>query len=188
MPRVRITSGLRGSNGRLSVSGSPNISARSPITTMSQSPFTASQPSSLASTRSSSISSSISAPIRFREQESVPSKWGPLGRRVSMFASSKRKRRSLSGVKSAWDSYTTPQDVGANPSRGREVGDRDERTPLMRNEDNEVDREEVYDINQEIDAIFGKWPRRLLNRHWWWWQVEPFVCCWWCNNNEVVFE
>ncbi|KAG7090761.1 hypothetical protein E1B28_009847 [Marasmius oreades] len=139
LPRVRITSGLRNSNGRRSAPASPTHPARLPLAALSDSPFATNQPPSLTSTRSSSISSSISAPIRFREQESVPSKWGPLGRRVSMFASQKRKGRSLKDVKSDWDGYVTPQDVGLINGRETEFNDGNERTPLLGSQEVQVD-------------------------------------------------
>ncbi|KAK1224710.1 hypothetical protein PQX77_012383 [Marasmius sp. AFHP31] len=204
LPRVRITSGLNSSRRHRSsttesVSAvTPNLVSVPPMNLVGQS-----SPTSLASTRSSSMSSSISAPLRFREQESLPSKWGPLGRRVNLFASAgKRSRRSLNDVKSVWDGYGYFGSTGAGDPNHIQNGDEDENSPLLRRRE-----DDAADINREIDAVFGKWPRRLLNRHvsvwyspvnvrlirktngqWWWWQIEPIVCCWWCANDVYLMD
>ncbi|KAL0570985.1 hypothetical protein V5O48_010970 [Marasmius crinis-equi] len=193
MPRVRITSGLNGSTRQRSstsesvspTTGRLNSPLNGPTSTQ---PQPQPQPPSLASTRSSSISSSISAPLRFREQEPVPSKWGPLGQRVSLFASQKkRKRRSLNDAKSAWDDLCASPDE-AEPPRG--LDEYEESTPLLLAPGlrRRVDEDVAADLNREIDAVFGKWPGRLMNRHWWWWQIEPVVCCWWCANDDWMFD
>ncbi|KAJ8088629.1 hypothetical protein PM082_013872 [Marasmius tenuissimus] len=185
LPRVRITSGLSGSRRHRSSTtesvspATPNLISVPPMNLVGQS-----SPASLASTRSSSMSSSISAPLRFREQESLPSKWGPLGRRVNLFASGgKRSRRSLNDVKSVWDGYGYFGSTGAGDPNHIQNGDEDESSPLLRRRE-----DDAADINREIDAVFGKWPRRLLNRHWWWWQIEPVVCCWWCANDVYLMD
>ncbi|ESK98118.1 hypothetical protein Moror_364 [Moniliophthora roreri MCA 2997] len=186
LPRVRITSGLHRSKRTSSTTNSPTtpkatLTGRSAHHLLSQLEQTSanivSNPSSLASTRTSSISSSISAPLRFRENDTVPSKWGPLGQRVSLFAAQQRVKRV----------YLDSNDPKNSNGHSRGGG---ERAPLLRHQ--HLPHRRVYDqdsdyetlLNREIDRMFGKWPGRLLNRHWWWWQLEPVLCCW-CINDAV---
>jgi len=55
---------------------------------------------------------------------------------------------------------------------------------MLAGEYEDEDLEEVEEMSlralalkREEDAVFGKWPWRLFNRHWWWWHVEPVLCC-----------
>ncbi|KAG1889202.1 hypothetical protein F4604DRAFT_1710753 [Suillus subluteus] len=133
-----------------------------------------------ASSISGSPCSSISAPLRSANAASSKG-WGPLGQRVSILASQnytsepssptgRRKTRHRSNLPEPYHSPVTEQ------------------TPLIRppcrysyargyNEDSMGD--EVVERRREdvIDDAFGKWPGRLLNRHWWWWQLELLLCC-----------
>lgn len=152
--------------------------------------------SSNASSVSGSPSSSISAPLRTHDDNSDGSKgWGPLGRRVNFLASQGTgARRSRTGAK----------DTGSGKSRkmysSSLAGSVDERSHLVsfytgylyttvgHNEvchpDQNVECEQLR-TGQVIDATFGEWPWRLLNRHWWWWQLEPIVCCFYlCNDTD----
>ncbi|KIK18646.1 hypothetical protein PISMIDRAFT_179454 [Pisolithus microcarpus 441] len=135
--------------------------------------------SSNASSVSGSPSSSISAPLRTHDDNSDGSKgWGPLGRRVNFLASQGTgARRSRTGAK----------DTGSGKSRkmysSSLAGSVDERSHLV-----SFYTGYLYTTvghNEVIDATFGEWPWRLLNRHWWWWQLEPIVCCFYlCNDTD----
>ena len=93
-----------------------------------------------------------------------------------------------------------------------------ERTPLLRppagrgvhSEDEDEDSQGMSEeertmrasaLRREEEAVFGKWPWRIFNRHvsarpsfsssscscsrrsqWWWWHVEPVFCC--CADDE----
>ncbi|OAX42564.1 hypothetical protein K503DRAFT_333836 [Rhizopogon vinicolor AM-OR11-026] len=158
--RVRITAGMRGrrrpSDGQLSA----------------------------ASSISGSPCSSISAPLRSANAASSKG-WGPLGQRVSILASqSYASEPSLPTGRRK----IRPKVI---PSESCHTSPVNEHTPLVRSpcrysyargyyEDDMVDEvaEREHEHQQRmIDETFGKWPGRLLNRHWWWWQVEPLVCC-----------
>ncbi|KAG6333970.1 hypothetical protein ID866_5121 [Astraeus odoratus] len=142
--------------------------------------------SSSASSLSGSPSSSISAPLRTPDSEGSKG-WGPLGRRVSLLASQPghgRRQPSLNGNGNGdGNGKTLRRKYSSSLSECA-----DERTRLVsfyngysytadpgrmdpRAECEHLWRERV------VDATFGQWPWRLLNRHWWWWQVEPIVCC-----------
>ncbi|KAI0757598.1 hypothetical protein C8Q80DRAFT_1134355 [Daedaleopsis nitida] len=64
-------------------------------------------------------------------------------------------------------------------------------------------------LRREEEAVFGKWPLRMFNRHvsisfslsesrfmsthlrmclsqWWWWHLEPVLCC--CCADEDDYE
>lgn len=133
-----------------------------------------------ASSISGSPCSSISAPLRSANAASSKG-WGPLGQRVSLLASqnyasepsSPTGRRKIRHGSLPPETYHSPVN---------------EHTPLLRppcrysyarghNED--IIGDEVVERRREhvIDETFGKWPGRLLNRHWWWWQLELFFCC-----------
>ncbi|KIY63248.1 hypothetical protein CYLTODRAFT_426272 [Cylindrobasidium torrendii FP15055 ss-10] len=112
-----------------------------------------------ASSRSSSPSSSISAPLRTRDDE-LASPWGPFGQRVRIFAGGRRRQQA----------ERTPLLISKQPL-------------YLQHEENEnemytdyIDAERAR-WEQELDAAFGSWPGRLLNRHWWWWRMEPVLCC-----------
>jgi len=99
--------------------------------------------------------------------------------------------------------------AGVAETRTRADGDMvqpDERTPLVQaprhqtsryvphsdeesnldEEDEEEDEEEA--LRREQDAVFGRWPWRVLNRHWWWWHLEPIVCCLYCSDDSDYDE
>ncbi|KAJ7581063.1 hypothetical protein C8J56DRAFT_256173 [Mycena floridula] len=169
--RVRITSGLR--HHRDNSENLPSSSKPIPVHRRAESSELAvSGDSSL----SSSPSSSISAPLRSQEDEPPhKSRLGPLGQRVHFL------RYNRSGL--------------APNVRGRKTicatSNLDEQTPLLddplpriyvyneQGEEGEFPEEDDYEarLNREIDLVFGKWPSRLMNRHWWWWQLEPIVRC-----------
>ncbi|KAG1725565.1 uncharacterized protein EDB91DRAFT_87546 [Suillus paluster] len=157
--RVRITAGVRG-HRRLS-DGLP----------------------SAASSISGSPCSSISAPLRSPNAASSKG-WGPLGQRVSILASqSYASEPSLPTGRRKTRPKIKPSEPHHSPVN--------EHTPLLRspcrysyargyNEDDVVDEDVERERERRervIDETFGKWPGRLLNRHWWWWQLEPLVCC-----------
>ncbi|KAG1777281.1 hypothetical protein EV702DRAFT_270244 [Suillus placidus] len=141
-----------------------------------------------ASSISGSPCSSISAPLRSANAASSKGR-GPLGQRVSILAS---------------QNYTSEP---SSPTRRRKTRHRsnppepyhssvNEHTPLLRpscrysyargyNEDNIVDEDVERQRERVIDETFGKWPGRLLNRHWWWWQLESLVCCLCVDCSEV---
>ncbi|KAF5392546.1 hypothetical protein D9757_002158 [Collybiopsis confluens] len=189
--RVRITSGVHHHRHRTRIdSGSDSVF------------LNLSQPGE-SGTISSSPSSSISAPIRFREDEpTASSKWGPLGQRVRLFVSQQRekakqiqadgfargrearRRRELEHGSSDGD-LAQERSHTEGPNRGGVH----ERSPLLSRrqqrqrqkllsgqvDNNEEDGQER--LGHEIDMVFGKWPGRLLNRHWWWWQIRYIACC-----------
>lgn len=145
--RVRITSGLRRHSR-----GNPSLGAGD-------------------SSDSDSPSSSISAPLRYRSQDSLPRL--PLSQRVShLAAQALQKRRMTATVASS-----------ANSPRQRTRTDQ-EYTPFLRtgmpvtygSAPRGVDRRSQIDDMHGEDAItFGRWPWRVLNR-----QVSsgrPSVCC-----------
>lgn len=158
--RVRITSGINHHRHRLSISGDSE---------------------GLRSSRSSSLSgsSSISAPLRSHIDEQIGKPgWGTLGQRVSLFAKGKgppKRQRLRNNREQQSPSAKTPK-------RRRGFGSQyngplqDERTPLNRSGDTrlythadssnqEIDDDEEFDYQQEIESVFGTWPRRLLNHH-----------------------
>ncbi|KAI6133869.1 hypothetical protein EV401DRAFT_1848198, partial [Pisolithus croceorrhizus] len=161
--------------------------------------------SSNASSVSGSPSSSISAPLRTHDDNSEGSKgWGPLGRRVNCLVSQGTgARRSRTGAKDAgsgksrkmYSSLAEPADershlVSFYTGYLYTTVDRNE----VRHPDHNVECEQLR-RGQVIDATFGEWPWRLLNRHslititvhpqWWWWQLEPIVCCFYlCDDTD----
>jgi hypothetical protein len=145
--RVRITSGLRHHSH-----GNPSLGAGD-------------------SSDSDSPSSSISAPLRYRSQDSVPRL--PLGQRVSRLAAQAlQKRRMAATVTSS-----------ANSRRLRTRTDQ-EYTPFLRTgvpvtygsaPHGDDRRPQIGDMHGEDAVTFGRWPWRLVNR-----QVSsgrPFVRC-----------
>jgi len=126
--------------------------------------------------RSGSPSSSISAPLRYHSDEESNSTWGTLGQRVGMLASQKRtsgsrrnRRKGVVQTPHGNDEHTPLRGSFSSPyyvtGEGVQDGDINE------------DEDEDDKLAQEIDAIFGTFPGRLLNYQWWWWQLEPIVCC-----------
>ncbi|KAG1809937.1 uncharacterized protein HD556DRAFT_1435670 [Suillus plorans] len=119
-----------------------------------------------ASSISGSPCSSISAPLRSANAASSKG-WGPLE------PSSPTGRRRTRHSSNPPEPYHSPVN---------------EHTPLLRppcrysyvrgyDEDRMVDEDVERQRGRVIDDTFGKWPGRLLNRHWWWWQFESLVCC-----------
>ncbi|KAF9068488.1 hypothetical protein BDP27DRAFT_1327121 [Rhodocollybia butyracea] len=200
-PRVRIASGVRRKrrNSELNSDlGSP-VHAYSPDSPEAEGATAVSSPSS-------SPSSSISVPIRFREDESTVSKWGPLGQRVRLFRKKLHVDRESRGQEARRRYLLMYGDsTRVSPNSSRPVSNQDpsnprrvhERTPLLDHrsqqlkkspaaasfrDDEEppvIDTEREYRtrLNREVDVIYGKWPGRLLNPDWWWWQMKFIVCC-----------
>ncbi|KAL4244489.1 hypothetical protein ABKN59_009345 [Abortiporus biennis] len=40
-------------------------------------------------------------------------------------------------------------------------------------------------LRREEEAVFGKWPWRIFNRHWWWWHMEPVLCCCCSDDSDI---
>jgi len=159
--RVRITSGVRHHHHRRNLPrDAPSFSADSSL--------------------SSSPCSSISAPLRspITDANSKPG-WGTLGQRVGLLANrqaagkGRERKRTRHNRSAEQHSNSAPHN---------------ERTPLIRSstrhdyvggedEYSDSNQDEEAQLSRNIDLVFGKWPRRLLNRHWWWWQFEPIVRC-----------
>lgn len=163
--RVRITSGLRRSKhgAHLTSTSTPSSSA------------------------SGSPSSSISAPLRWQADENAT--WGPIGRRLSAYAHSngwqkrprvKQERQQQSqqgeGPKLKADERTpllrasrpvAYVDAGLD---GGLVAD-DERPAMLEGEnyDSEIEEDDAAlqaaALKREEEAVFGKWPWRIFNRH-----------------------
>lgn len=149
--RVRITSGL---SSRRRQEGSVPIPSRSK-----------SRDDLTATTASGSPSSSISVPLRYHPDEN--NVLGPLGKRLSSLAESRRKR------------------LGNDLQTKRLVVGGDERTPFLRGTpvpdytrqrrrtmsfgSNGSGGEEDEDIDsglkREEEVLFGRWPWRAFNRH-----------------------
>ncbi|KAJ6573933.1 hypothetical protein DFH09DRAFT_1456435 [Mycena vulgaris] len=157
--RVRITSGLPRHSRHLSATSSLNSS-----------------------------SSSISAPLRspLTEENCSPG-WGTLGKRVGLFALSNRQAAALAAqARSAKQRGRRRQGVAdlatnertallGNPAPPGYDGYDPEEEDGYFSSDDEYDEEAV--LSRQIDLVFGKWPQRLLNRHWWWWQLQPVISC-----------
>jgi len=126
------------------------------------------------SSRSGSSSSSISAPLRSHPHDNKNT-WGTLGQSVGLFALQKKI-------------------LGSPKSRRRQpivsAENVNEHTPLRNSfnhmpyvegegvrESDTVDDSDDERLSQEVDEVFGKFPRRLLNPRWWYWQLEPLICC-----------
>ncbi|KAM5542181.1 hypothetical protein V8D89_004054 [Ganoderma adspersum] len=177
--RVRITSGVHRHRHSVSATGG----------------------STPGSTTSDSPSSSISAPLRYQADENAA--WGPIGKRLSSYAASGgwQKRTQPQVRVQRYDGQ--PNGVRGEATRGRGGlrGARgySERTPLLRppagrgvhSEDEDEDSQGMSEeertmrasaLRREEEAVFGKWPWRIFNRHWWWWHVEPVFCC--CADDE----
>ena len=196
--RVRITSGVHRHRHSVSATGG----------------------STPGSTTSDSPSSSISAPLRYQADENAA--WGPIGKRLSSYAASGgwQKRTQPQVRVQHYDGQ--PNGVRGEATRGRGGlrGARGytERTPLLRppagrgvhSEDEDEDSQGMSEeertmrasaLRREEEAVFGKWPWRIFNRHvsarpsfsssscscsrrsqWWWWHVEPVFCC--CADDE----
>ncbi|KAI0369915.1 hypothetical protein BV20DRAFT_967257 [Pilatotrama ljubarskyi] len=183
--RVRITSGLH--RHRYSATGG----TPTPCSSASDSP-----------------SSSISAPLRYQADEDGA--WGPLGKRLSAYAAAGgwQRRTQVTQPQRVETVQTAEQRPGGRARLGAKTArSHNERTPLIRpgrqrsyteEEDyDEVDRRDdqlspeersmrAAALRREEEAVFGKWPWRIFNRHWWWWHVEPVLCC--CCSDDSDYE
>ncbi|KAI0809074.1 hypothetical protein BC629DRAFT_1086600 [Irpex lacteus] len=163
--RVRITSGLRRSKHLGHPTSSPSSSA------------------------SGSPSSSISAPIRWQADENGA--WGPLGRRLSAYAQAHgRPKRSLGLQRALNGQQQQPQArakmdvsertplikpgrhtvayVDAGLDGGASADDEGVADGEVDSEVEETHRDITLRkaaLRREEDAVFGKWPWRLFNRH-----------------------
>ncbi|KAF9229807.1 hypothetical protein BS17DRAFT_41743 [Gyrodon lividus] len=144
--------------------------------------------SSNASSISGSPASSISAPLRTHNTASSKG-WGPLGSRVSLLASQtavpqtpgrtvcmddgvRHGRRKHSRSSCDYGTVDERTRLATSANGGSYTANRSEGDSRQRDSERGRQRRE-----QIVDQAFGKWPGRLLNRHWWWWQLEPIVCC-----------
>ncbi|KAH9938995.1 uncharacterized protein BXZ73DRAFT_89088 [Epithele typhae] len=174
------------------------------------------------SSTSESPSSSISAPLRYQADENAA--WGPIGRRLSAYASSgswsRRQQQQQQqpqgrpvihhlsngrggyGAAGAQGTMTRHGMRGVRGSAG--AHGRGERGALLRPSwrqmygDEEEDEDEVARmpeaeralraaaLRREEEAVFGRWPWRIFNRHWWWWHMEPVMCC--CSDEDEYEE
>ncbi|KAI0641132.1 hypothetical protein C8Q79DRAFT_1014553 [Trametes meyenii] len=184
--RVRITSGVHRHRHSTTVNGTPT-----PCSSASDSP-----------------SSSISAPLRYQADEH--GSWGPLGRRLSAYTAGGGWPRRAHGQIPQTQHVQVVQ-TSRPPNNGRlhnakTARSYSERTPLMRpgrqrsyteeEEDEETQGEEELTseeralraaaLRREEEAVFGKWPWRIFNKHWWWWHVEPVLCC--CCSDESDYD
>ncbi|KAI0706201.1 hypothetical protein BC835DRAFT_1403626 [Cytidiella melzeri] len=175
--RVRITSGLRRSKHIGNPTSSPSSSA------------------------SGSPSSSISAPIRWQADENGA--WGPLGRRLNAYAQAHGRSKRSPAVLRAQQPLARAKMDERTPlvKPGRHVayvdsgldggGDADDERAIdgEESEDEGVEGDSALRaaaLKREEDATFGKWPWRLLNRHWWWWHAEPVLCV--CCAEDSEYE
>lgn len=127
---------------------------------------------------SSSPSSSISAPLRSRrgsDYDAGLSAWAPLGRRISLLAG-ERSGRKLNG--------TSPASSERAPLMSRS------QLPVSygANDYQDSDEEEEALYAEEVERLFGPFPRRLLNAHWWKWQLEPIYQCILCQRGSYDLD
>ena len=134
------------------------------------------------STTSGSPSSSISAPLRYQADENGA--WGPIGKRLSAYAAAGGWHRRTQVQVQEPDGQTNGARNGAGRGRGGLRGARgyNERTPLLRPRaeravDSDVEDEDAREMSEdertmrasalrrEEEAVFGKWPWRIFNRH-----------------------
>ncbi|KAH9891243.1 hypothetical protein C8Q73DRAFT_116072 [Cubamyces lactineus] len=170
--RVRITSGVhRHRHSTSTANGTPT-----PCSSASDSP-----------------SSSISAPLRYQSDENGA--WGPLGKRLSAYAAgggwSRRTHTPQIQVQTQQrvqiEQPVPPRAVvGGRIRGGKARRGYDERTPLIRPDRRRmyVESEEEEDVHgrddrlspeeralraaalrREEEAVFGRWPWRIFNRH-----------------------
>jgi len=146
--RVRITSGLRRSHGNRTLNDSSD---------------------------SDSPSSSISAPLRYRSQDTVPRL--PLGERVSRLAAQALQKRRMTAAAAAAAVATSTAS-----RRFRATANDHEYTPFLRAgvpvtygatrgdsgaDDADTDdenRSQIDELHGEDAVAFGRWPWRALNR------------------------
>ncbi|KAJ7480071.1 hypothetical protein B0H11DRAFT_2026403 [Mycena galericulata] len=135
--------------------------------------------SSLTSSRSSSVSAPLRSPTT---EETCTPGWGTLGTRVALLAYSSRQaaaakqnqRQKVRGRRGVADIADGPSEATALLGAGAPPAYDDDDDAYFSSSDDEGG--EVV-LSRQIDAVFGKWPGRLLNRHWWWWQLQPVICC-----------
>lgn len=161
--RVRITSGVHRHRHSVSATGG----------------------STPGSTTSDSPSSSILAPLRYQADENAA--WGPIGKRLSGYATSGgwQRRAQPQAQVQRYDGQANGVRSGATRDRGGVRGTRayGERTPLLRppagqamhsedgdDEDSQGMSEEertmrASALRREEEVVFGKWPWRIFNRH-----------------------
>lgn len=149
--RVRITSGLNRHRISAYLKSQHNCSEYA----HDQEHCSLSRSSSL----SGSPSSSISAPLHSRaDEETGKPGWGPLGQRVNLFSQNSRRKRAKVRQGSFLNQGVT-----------------NERTSLMQNsrlrpsyvngETPDLSSDDEQRLSNEIDNVFGRFPRRLLNPH-----------------------
>ncbi|EJF58798.1 hypothetical protein DICSQDRAFT_66258 [Dichomitus squalens LYAD-421 SS1] len=179
--RVRITSGTHRNRHHASMAGG----------------------STPGSSTSDSPSSSISAPLRYQADDNGA--WGPIGKRLSAYAAAGGGWQRKTQVQlQTTERQANGAQNGVGRRRGGTKGARgyNERTPLLRppagavhpeSEDEEsqaMSEDErtmrASALRREEEAVFGKWPWRIFNRHWWWWHVEPVLCC--CCSDDSDYE
>ncbi|KAF8139790.1 hypothetical protein EV363DRAFT_309588 [Boletus edulis] len=149
--------------------------------------------SSNTSSTSGSTSSSISAPLRTHYTGS--NGWGPLGSRMKLLASQPSPITACQDDDANGAGAKNGDVSGGGHGRSaRFLNDgADEHTRLLTsatrhsyagmyvhnscNDDVSEREQERWWREQLVDEVFGRWPRRLFNRHWWWWHLEPIVCC-----------
>ena len=147
--------------------------------------------SSPSSSASGSPSSSISAPIRWQADENGA--WGPLGRRLSAYAHANGRPKRSVGLQRGWVgqqpqqpqarmkmdvSERTPliksgRNTVAYVDAGLDGGASADDERAVDGEDADSEDEEAHGdiamraaaLRREEDAVFGKWPWRLFNRH-----------------------
>ncbi|KAI0735867.1 hypothetical protein C8Q76DRAFT_766117 [Earliella scabrosa] len=151
-----------------------------------------------ASSTEDSPSSSISAPLRYQADDNTA--WGPIGKRLNGY-SWQRRGQPGQGQGQGQVQVSGARTAGLGQGgRGARGGRRyNERTPLLRpapySESEDEASEDMADeeraaraaaLRKEEEAVFGKWPWRIFNRHWWWWHVEPVLCC--CCSDESDYE
>ncbi|KAH8120712.1 hypothetical protein DFH11DRAFT_85737 [Phellopilus nigrolimitatus] len=130
----------------------------------------------------SSPSSSISAPLRYNPEESdaepvvSPQTAGP-------YPSARRKKPRLSnggGPPSAlMNGNNANERTPLIQAPGPRLGARKRRLYGLADDDDarRARRRARLGQKQDEEAVFGKWPWRLLNGYWWVWKCEPVVCC-----------
>ncbi|KAF8530938.1 hypothetical protein JB92DRAFT_2854384 [Gautieria morchelliformis] len=135
-----------------------------------------------------SRSSSISVPLQGPHGPNVSANTSPLSEMLPSEAANAWSR-SLSSSRKASSDRPEIRRKSASPRSSRV----DERTPfasgsrrsyteqtedeVQEDSDAELERLQAAARKSEEQVMFGKWPWRILNRHWWWWKAEPIICC-----------
>ncbi|KAF8577850.1 hypothetical protein K439DRAFT_521159 [Ramaria rubella] len=133
---------------------------------------------SASSSTCGSVSSSISVPLRGAHESNAANAW--LNRLSSARKTSRQRqeRRSSSGsTHSLSTNERTPLTSTIHPGARRSYTEQ-QVDFAEEDTDAELDRMSTAARKSEEDVMFGKWPWRILNRHWWWWKIlEPILCC-----------